>query len=64
MSSQARPSSQLKRLVWIIHCLLYEPQKLSSPFHIATCGRFYAGPYQGKGKVKPKRNPKRVKVAH
>lgn len=29
-----------RRLIWLVHCLLFNPGRLASPFHVATFGRF------------------------
>jgi hypothetical protein len=34
-----------KKLIWLVHSLLYNPSLASSPFHIATFGRFWRHPY-------------------
>lgn len=31
-----------RKLVFLIHALIFEPEKLRSPFDIITCGRFVA----------------------
>lgn len=31
-----------RKLVFLIHALVFEPHKLRSPFDIITCGRFVA----------------------
>lgn len=33
-----------KKLIWLTHSLLFNPGLLSSPFHIATFGRFWVHP--------------------
>lgn len=44
-----------RKLIWLVHSLLFRPELLSSPFHIATFGRFWCGSYDSVGKVKAKR---------
>jgi hypothetical protein len=34
-----------KKAIWLIHSLMFRPEVLSSPFHIATFGRFWRHPY-------------------
>lgn len=51
-----------RKLIWLVHSLLFNPELVSSPFHIATFGRFHTGSYQLKGvKLKRRRRPKRGK---
>ena len=32
-----------RRLIWVTHTLVFEPEKLRSLFDVITCGRFVAG---------------------
>jgi hypothetical protein len=40
------------RLIWLLHCLTFEPWKLSSAFHVLTWGKF-ARPGEAVGKAQP-----------
>ena len=43
-----------KKLIWLVHSLIFHPEHLTSLFHIASFARFWCGPYDGTGKLKPR----------
>ena len=51
-----------RKLIWLMHALLFNPRVLASPFHVATFGRFWVRPYVGHAPLKESRRlPKKRK---
>ena len=44
-----------KKLIWIVHSLMFHREHLSSLFHVATFARFWCGPYTDSVPLKPRR---------
>ena len=45
-----------KKLIWLVHSLIFHPEHLSSLFHVATFARFWCGPYRDIEGLKRKRS--------
>ena len=44
-----------KKLIWLVHSLMFHREHLSSLFHVATFARFWCGPYTDSVPLKPRR---------
>ena len=55
IAGKAKLRANDKKLIWLIHSLIFHPEHLSSLFHVSTFARFWCGPYQDRGGLKPRR---------
>lgn len=43
-TGKGSPGPPERRLIWLVYCALFEPEKVESVFHILTWGRFATDP--------------------
>ena len=60
IEGRAKLRANDKKLIWLVHSLIFHPEHLSSLFHVATFARFWCGPYQDIGGLKPRKSVKAV----